>query len=382
MAGWMYLHEYQSKQYFARFGIQTPPGKIAETEQEAFNAAAEFGVPVVVNAQALDHQRVFRLASTPDQARAIAADILAMTISGVRVGTVLIEPAVAVSAEYFLGIYGDRGSSWLMIASPEGGRDIIEIEREHPQTLCRETIKPFLGVLEFQARNLASGLNLPREQWNAFTQIAQNLYRCAVACDAIRAEINPLSFTANGDLIALGGKLVIDDNALFRQTELASIRDVKAEPQSVVAARAAGISYVHLSGTIGCVVSGAGLGMATLDMLARHNAAGSSLLDLGGDIQRDKISAALRLILPEAQSVLFNIFADKTSCIEVARELLAAFSTIQAALPLVIRLAGRDAEAGRAALEAANLPLLSTAATTYEAVEAVSKGGGHVDFSG
>ncbi|MEO8396892.1 MAG: ATP-grasp domain-containing protein, partial [Chloroflexota bacterium] len=316
----MYLHEYQSKQYFARFGIQTPPGKTAETEQEAFAAASEFGVPVVVNAQALDNQRVFRLAQTPEQARLDATDILAMTLSGVRVGTVLIEPATRVAAEYFLGIYGDRGSSWLMIASSAGGHDISEIERAYPHTLSRETIKPFLGVLEFQARNLASGLNLPREHWNAFTQIAQNLYRCAVACDAVRAEINPLGLTSSGELLALGGKLVIDDNALFRQTELASIRDVKAEPPSAVEARAAGISYVHLSGSIGCVVSGAGLGMATLDMLARHNAAGSSLLDLGGDIQRDKISAALRLILPDARAVLFNIFADKTSCVEAARE--------------------------------------------------------------
>ena len=374
----MYLHEYQSKQYFARFGIQTPPGKIAETEQQAFDAAAEFGLPVVVNAQALDSQRVFRLAQTPEQARLVAADILAMTLSGVRVSTVLIEPAVTIVAEYFLGLYGDRGNSWLMIASNAGGHDIVEIERAHPQTLSRETITPFLGVLEFQARNLASSLNLPRELWNAFTQIAQNLYHCAVTCDAIRAEINPLALTPAGKLIALGGKLVIDDNALFRQAELASIRDVKAEHPSVVEARTARISYVHLSGTVGCIVSGAGLGMATLDMLARHNAPGSSFLDLGGDIQRDKIGAALRLILPDARAVLFNIFADKTSCIEVARELLAAISSIQPTLPLVIRLAGRDAEGGRAALNGANLPLLSTASTTYEAVEAVSKGVAHV----
>ena len=195
----MYLHEYQSKQYFARFGIQTPLGKTAATDQEAYDAAVEIGVPVVVNAQTLDSQRVFRLAQTPEQARRVAADILALTISGVRVGTVLIEPAIAVIAEYFLGLYGDRGSSWLLVASDEGGHDIIEIERDHPQTLSREFINPFLGVLEFQARNLASGLNLPREQWTTFTQIAQNLYRCAVACDAVRAEINPLGLTSTGE---------------------------------------------------------------------------------------------------------------------------------------------------------------------------------------
>ena len=195
-----------------------------------------------------------------------------MTISGVRVRTILIEPAADVTAEYFLGIYGDRGSSLLMLASTEGGSEISQIERDKPETIFRETINPFLGVLEFQARNLASGINLPREHWSAFTQIAQNLYRCCIACDAVRAEINPLALTRSGDLIALGGKLVIDDNALFRQPELAAIRDVKAEHESAVQARAAGISYVRLPGTIGCIVSGAGLGMATIDMLARRTA--------------------------------------------------------------------------------------------------------------
>ncbi len=378
----MYLHEYQSKQYFARFGIQTPHGKTAATEQEAYDISVEFGVPVVVNAQALDSKRVFRLAQTPEQARHFTAEILALTISGVRICTVLIEPATQVVAEYFLGLYGDRGSSWLLVASSEGGHDIIAIEHEYPQTLNRETINPFLGVFDFQARNLASGLNLPREHWTAFTQIAQNLYRCAVACDALRAEINPLGLTASGELIALGGKLVIDDNALFRQPELASIRDVKAEHPSTVIARAAGISYVHLRGTIGCIVSGAGLGMATLDLLARNDSAGSSFLDLGGDIQRDKISAALRLVLPDTRAILFNIFADKVSCLEVARELLAAFASMQPTLPLVIRLEGRDAEGGRAALNAANIPQLTTALTTREAVEAVSKGSAHVHSGG
>ena len=378
----MHLHEYQSKQYFARFGIRTPQGKIASTPQEAQTIAVEFGVPVVINAQALDHQRVFRLAPTPEDAQRLAGDILAMTLSGVRVGTVLVEPVASVSAEYFLGIYGDRGSSWIMVASPEGGDDIIQIERTRPQTLIRETINPFLGVLEFQARNLASGINLPREHWSAFTQMVQNLYRCAVACDAIRAEINPLAVTQNGELIALGGKLVIDDNALFRQQELAAIRDVKAEHESAVQARSAGISYVRLKGKIGCIVSGAGLGMATLDLLARHGADGSSFLDLGSDIQRDKISASLRLILPDVQAVLFNIFADKASCAEIAREFLAAFAEVQPAVPLVIRLAGRDTDGGRAVLEDANYPQLSTALTTRQAVEAVSKGIADVHFSG
>lgn len=351
----MYLHEYQSKQYLAKFGIPTPAGKIAATHDEAAGIAAEFGVPVIVNAQALASRRVFRLAKTPQEAEHIARDILAMTIEGVRVHTILIEPAADIIAQYFLGIYADRGSSLLMIASGAGGMDISEIERASAQTISRETINPFLGVLDFQARNLASGINLPRETWGAFTRIAQNLHRCCLACDAVRGEINPLGLTRTGELVALGGKLVIDDNALFRQPEIAASRDVEAETASAVAARSAGITYVRLNGTIGCVVSGAGLGMATMDALARYSREASGLIDLGSDLRRDKISAALRLITPTSDAVLFNIFTDKASCAEVAQEFVAASETMPA-VPIVIRLAGWDTEQGLNVLSQAQSP--------------------------
>ncbi len=371
----MYLHEYQSKQYFARYGIPTLQGKTADSQQDAFAVASEFGVPVVINAQALANQRVFRLANTPKEAEYIAQDILAMTLQGVRVHTLLIEPAAEVAAEYFLGLYADRGSSLLMFASTEGGSEISQIEHSHRDRLAREVVNPLLGVFEFQARNLANGINLPREHWNAFTRIAQNLYRCLVACDAVRAEINPLALTQGGELIALGGKLEIDDNALFRQPELAAIRDVKAENETLVQARAAGISYVRLSGSIGCIVSGAGLGMATIDLLARHTESASSLLDLGSEIQRAKISAALSLVLPDSRAVLFNIFADKSTCDSIATELVAALEEQPPAVPVVIRLAGQNAEEGHALLTAAHLTI---AESSTEAVQLIT-GSVHVD---
>ncbi|MEP7290401.1 MAG: ATP-grasp domain-containing protein [Chloroflexota bacterium] len=368
----MFLHEYQSKQYFERFGIPVLAGKTALSPSEAAVIAAEFGAPVVVNAQSLSSTRVFRLAQTPKDAEYAARDILAMTISGVRVRTVLVEPATETTAEYLLGIYGNRGSSLLLFASSEGGTDLSQIERTKPNTLFRELISPFLGVLDFQARNLASSLNLPRETWSAFTQIAMNLYRCAVASDAVRAEINPLGMTQEGKLIALGGRLVIDDNALFRQPEIAALRDIQAEHETTVQARTSGITYIHLSGRIGCILSGAGLGMATIDLLALHNAPASSFIDLGSDVRRDKISAALRLILPDAEAVLFNIFADRTPCDQIAEELIAALTETQPDVPLVIRLVGHEADRGEALLQAANLPNLSTASTTSDAVQLVA----------
>lgn len=353
----MYLHEYQSKQYFARYGIPTPPGRTATTEQAARDIAAEFGSAVVVNAQALAGPRVFRLATTPDEAEHIARDILAMTIAGVRVRTLLLEPAQDVALQMTLGIHADRGNTVVMLAALEG------------QATLRETINPLLGLHDFQARNLANGLNLPRENWSVFTQIARNLYHCFSGCDAVRAEINPLGLLADGRLLALGGKLVIDDNALYRQPEIAAIRDTKAEHETAVQARAAGINYVRLSGTVGCIVNGAGLGMAAMDLLTQYGLAASSFLDLGSDFQRDKIAAALRLILPEARSVLFSLFADKTNCETMAQELLAAVTAVQPAIPLVVRLAGCNHEAGQALLAASGQPGLVVAPSVRAGVE-------------
>jgi succinyl-CoA synthetase beta subunit len=237
--------------------------------------------------------------------------------------------------------------------------------------LTSETINPFLGVLEFQARNLASAINLPRDYWGAFVGVAQNLFRCFVACDAVRAEINPLGLMPGGELVALGGDIMIDDNALFRQPELVASRVSEAERDSAALTRVAGLTYVRLGGNVGCAVSGAGLGLATLDMLARNGCSASGFLDMGS-IHRDSISAALRLILPGAKVGLFNIFADRASCAELAHEFLAALADVPLTVPLVIRLAGRDADQGLQALDEANVAHLTVAADISEAVRLVA----------
>lgn len=367
----MYLHEYHSKRVLERFAIPTLPGRTATTAQEAGVIAAEFGVPVVVNAQSLSNIRVFRRAETPEEAETIAQEILNMALAGVRVRLLLIEPAVETITECFLGIFGNRGSNLIIFTSTEAGNDLNQIEREHPGALYRETIDPFLGVLEFQARNLANSINLPRESWNDFTRIAKNLYRCAMASDAVRAEINPLGLLSDGRLIALGARLVLDDNALFRQPELAAMRDILAEHESAVQARASDISYIRLNGKTGCIVSGAGLGMATIDMLEERGASASGFLDLGSDIHRDKVSAGLRLIMPNSETILFNIFGDKAPCLDIAQELLAAIIETQPTVPLVIRLAGHEAHAAENLLKQANLPNFATARSTTEAVQQI-----------
>lgn len=368
----MFLQEYQSKQYFERYNIPVPRWEIASSVQQATSIAADFGVPVVINAQSLSNRRVFRVAHTPQEAEHIARDILAMTIDGVRVRTLLIEPMIETEAEFFLGIYGNRSSDLLMLASSEGGSDIREIERMKPETLFRETINPFLGVHDFQARNLASGINLPREAWTDFTHIANNLYRCAIACDAVRIEINPLGYTKTGVLIALGGRLVIDDNALFRQAKLAALRDEQAEHETAVKARSSEITYIRLNGRIGCIVSGAGLGMATIDLLAKHNTPASSFLDLGSDITQDKIRAALQLVETDSDAVLFNIFADRAPCEQVAHELVAVLAETKPTFPFVVRLVGDEPERGAAVLNAAAIPNVTTASSTTDAVERIA----------
>lgn len=249
----MNLHEYQSKQRFGQFGIPVPMGKVATTPEAAFEIAQQLGGAVVVKSQVLVGGRGkaggIKLAKTPDEARELASRILGMAIKGHIVRQVLIDPAANIGTEIYLGVTNDRASGKpVMMASAEGGVEIEQVAHDNPDAILKEFISPSLGLRDYQARNLAMGINLPREHWAAFTKIAQALYKCYVASDATLAEINPLVITKEGQLIALDGKMAIDDNALFRQKELAEIRDIAAEPPVEVQARDAGLTYVKLDG--------------------------------------------------------------------------------------------------------------------------------------
>lgn len=373
------LHEYQSKFRFAEFGIPIPRGKTATTPQEVYEIARELGTAVVVKSQVLVGGRGkaggIKVAQTPDLAEQAADAILGMNIKGLTVRKVLVDPASNIASEIYLGITNDRASGKAVImASSEGGVEIEIVAKNNPDAIIREHIDPFLGLLDYQARNLASGINLPHEHWKAFSKIASNLYRCFLASDAVLAEINPLVITKENVLMALDGKMIIDDNALYRHNDLAEMRDTDAEPKEETQARAAGISYVKLNGQIGCMVNGAGLAMTTMDMTRLYGGeeiGPANFLDIGGGAQANKVAAALRIILadPNVKSVLFNIFGGITRCDEVARGILQALDEVKVTIPMVIRLVGTNAEEGRAIIDGANIPNLSSAATLTEAAK-------------
>jgi succinyl-CoA synthetase beta subunit len=373
------LHEYQSKARFAEFGIPTPKGKTATTPQEVYEIARELGGAVVVKSQVLVGGRGkaggIKVAQTPELAEQVANNILGMKIKGLTVRKVLVDPASNISKEIYLGIVNDRTTGRpVIMASSEGGVEIEQVAHENPDAIIREQINPFLGLLDYQARNLASGINLPHEHWKAFGKIAANLYKCYMASDAVLTEINPLVITKENQLVALDGKMVIDDNAPYRHADLEEMRDTDAEPREETEARAAGISYVKLNGQIGCMVNGAGLAMTTMDMTKLYGGESigpANFLDIGGGAQANKVAAALRIILadPNVKSVLFNIFGGITRCDEVARGILQALDEVKTQIPMVIRLAGTNADEGRAIIDAAHIPNLSSAATLTEAAK-------------
>ena len=372
----MNLHEYQSKARFAEYGIPVPRGKVAHSPQQAYEIAKELGVPVVVKAQVLTGGRGkaggVKLAETPEEAESYADAILGMDIRDHKVLKVLVDAASTIQKEIYLGVTNDRTAREpVIMASAEGGMDIEEVNRVAPEKIIREHIDPFLGLRDYQIRNLAYGIELPRELWKPFMKIAQALYRCYAESDATLAEINPLIIDGEGQLLAVDGKMSIDDNALFRHPDLAELRDTSAEPEAETHARAAGLSYIKLDGTIGCMVNGAGLAMTTMDMTKLYGGAPANFLDIGGGAKSETVAMALRIILsdPNVKAVLFNIFGGITRCDEVARGILAALDEVQVDLPLVVRLVGTNEEEGRALLDAANLPHIETVRTLAEAAQ-------------
>ncbi|MBX3062272.1 MAG: ADP-forming succinate--CoA ligase subunit beta [Anaerolineae bacterium] len=379
----MNLHEYQSKELFAKFNIPTTLGKVAYTPEEAYRAAKEIGGPVVVKAQVLTGGRGkaggVKLAQTPEEAEEKATAILGMKIKDLTVHKVLIVPAATIKQEIYLAVTNDRAARRpLFMASAAGGMDIEQVNRESPEKIIREHVDPFLGLKEYQARNLAAGIHLPHELWGQFIQMATALYQCFVANDATLAEINPLVIDDQNKLVALDGKVSIDDNALMRHADLAQLRDVQAEPAEETTARQAGLNFIKLDGNIGCMVNGAGLAMTTMDITkdiaAKYGIEGggpANFLDVGGGAKADKVATALRLILsdPKVKAILLNIFGGITRGDEVARGVIQAMNEVGINVPMVVRLAGTNAEEGRKIIEEANIPNLLSAATLVEAAE-------------
>jgi succinyl-CoA synthetase beta subunit len=374
----MKLQEHQSKRTFAQYGVPVPEGGVATTSQEAREIAERLGKPVVVKAQVLVGGRGkaggIKLAETPEEAEAVAAKILDMDLKGLPVRSVLVEGAADIASEIYLGMVIDRAAKRpVMMASSEGGIEIEEVARRAPEKIIKILVDPFLGLRDYQVREVAYGIGLGSDLIRGFLKVAGGLYAAFTQCDASLAEINPLVVTDDGVLLAVDAKMLLDDNALFRHPDLAGMRDVQEETPAEREARGYGISYVQLDGTIGCMVNGAGLAMATMDLTELYGGAPANFLDIGGGAKADKVAAALRLILSDenVQAVLFNIFGGITRCDEVARGILAALEEVDTDVPMVARLVGTNEEEGRAILaEAKMLTAVTLEEAAQKAVEA------------
>jgi succinyl-CoA synthetase beta subunit len=369
----MKLHEYQSKQLFARYGVPIPQGDVADSPEEVRQIASRLGGRVVVKAQVLVGGRGkaggIRVANDADEAEGLAEQILGMEIKGLPVDKVLVDEAADIQQEIYLGIVLDRAARRpVMMASSEGGVEIEEVARTTPDKIAKALIDPFLGLQDYQARNLAMSMGLGREHHRSFSKIARSLYDAYVSCDASLAEINPLVVTGGGQLLAVDGKMVLDDNALYRHSELAEMRDLSEEVPAERQARKHGISYVKLDGEIGCMVNGAGLAMATMDIIKLAGGSPANFLDIGGGAKADKVAVALHIILsdPNVKAVLFNIFGGITRCDEVAKGILEALKEVPTDVPMVARLVGTNEGEGRALLAQAEM---QTASTLFEAAD-------------
>ena len=376
----MKLHEYQSKQIFSKYGIQIPRGRVTATAAEARSIAEELGGRVVVKAQVLVGGRGkaggVQVARDPDEAERLAARILAMEIKGLPVRKVLVDEAAAIESEIYFSITNDRNARKpVMIASAAGGVEIEEVAAKSPEKIVKVHIDPLLGLREYQARDIAASIDLSRELWKDFSSLAAGLWRVYTDSDATIAEINPLVITADKRLLALDGKMLIDDNALYRHPELAEMRDIDAEAPSEAEARKYGLSYIKLDGNIGCMVNGAGLAMTSMDIVKLFGGEPANFLDIGGGAAADKVAAAMRIILtdPNVRVILLNIFGGITRCDEVAHGILTATSEIKSGAPMVVRLVGTNAEEGRKILANAKMMTAETLVDAAQKAVAAAK---------
>jgi len=353
----MKLHEFQSKAILARYGIAVPRGEVVGSPGEAAAAAERLGGRVAVKAQVLVGGRGkaggIRVAASPAEAAERAAAILQLQIHGLPVTRLLVEEAADIARELYLGMVVDRAAGRVAaMASAEGGVEIEEVARSHPERIATLHVDPFLGLREYQGRFLASFLSLPESLWPQFTRVAQGLYTALVETDASLAEINPLVVTGGGELLAVDAKINLDDNALYRHPDLEAQRNADEELAAEARARAAGLSYVALGGNIGCMVNGAGLAMATLDAIKAFGGMPANFLDIGGGARAERVATALGLILeePRVRAVLLNIFGGITRCDEVARGVAEALAHVRPDVPIVARLVGTNEAEGQAIL--------------------------------
>jgi succinyl-CoA synthetase beta subunit len=381
----MKIHEYQAKTILASHGVPVPEGRAASTVAEA-RAAAEAlgGSTVVVKAQIHAGGRGkgggVKLAQGPDEAERIASEILGMQLvtyqtgpGGQKVSRVLVEQGLELSRELYLGLVLDRATGQpVMMVSEEGGVQIEKVAAESPDRIIKVFIHPALGLQPFQARQLAFALGLTRAQVGQAVRVMLALYEAFLATDASLLEINPLVVTKAGDLLALDAKMNFDDNALYRHGDLAALRDLSEEEPLEIEASKYSLNYIKLDGTIGCMVNGAGLAMATMDIIKLAGGEPANFLDVGGGANAEQIKNAFRILMADTavKAVLINIFGGILRCDVLAEGLIAAVRDLDVRVPIVIRMEGTNVEAGRTMLAESGLNF-TTAASMGEAADQV-----------
>jgi succinyl-CoA synthetase beta subunit len=376
------IHEYQAKDIFRRHGIPVPPGEVAATPDEAQQIARQYGGTVVVKAQVHAGGRGkaggVKLAKTPAEAKTLASQILGMRIKELPVQRVLITPAADIASEAYVGIIVDRASKRaVFMVSPAGGIDIETVAATTPEKIMRLGVDPAFGLLPFEAMRLGFFLYSDVKKARAAARIMEQLYTAFIDAGASLAEINPLVTTPAGDVLALDAKIVIDDNELARRPDLEALRDESAEAPSEVAARNAGLTFVKLDGNVGCVVNGAGLAMATMDLVKYYGGEPANFLDIGGSSNPEKVVSALKIITadPSVKAILFNIFGGITRTDDVANGIVTATKANPLRVPIVIRLTGTNEEIAVGILEKNGFSAMTDMDTAVQKAVELATGG-------
>lgn len=382
----MKIHEYQAKDILKKYGIPVPDGGVAENSTQARQVADRLEGHIVVKAQIHSGGRGkgggIKVAANPEEAEELAAEIIGMKLVTAQTGPagrvvkkVLVEKVSDIAQELYLGIVLDRSTaSNVIMASAEGGVEIEEVAKNSPEKIIKVHVDQVSGFQPFYARKLGFQLGLNKEQVGAFVKIVTGLYRAYINCDCSLAEINPLVITTKSDMMALDAKMNFDDSALSRHAELAELRDLNEENPAEIEAKKFDLNYISLDGNIGCMVNGAGLAMATMDIIKLYGGEPANFLDVGGAATKDNVAAALKIILSDSKvkGILINIFGGIVKCDMIAEGIVGTAKEMSINVPLVVRLQGTNVEKGREILKASGLKIVSAEGLAEAAEKVVS----------
>ncbi len=378
----MNLQEYQSRELFKKFGIPVVDGSVASSVEEALKIAETLGYSVVVKAQVLTGGRGksggVKIANNEEELKEKVSKILSMEIKGLKVNKVLIAKAVQIKKEFYVGFTVDRSSKRnVLIVSSEGGVEIEEVAKNDPEKILKVSLDPLLGMFSYQAKNASMFLTPNKDVISKISTILEQLFRLYISIDANLVEINPLALLSDGSVVALDAKIVVDDNALFRHPEIETMRELTEEEKLEIEAKSKGFTYIKLNGSIGCLVNGAGLAMATMDLVKLLGGSPANFLDIGGSSNPEKVASAIEMILRDknVKAILINIFGGITRCDDVANGLLEAIKKVKVEIPIVVRLTGTNEDIAKKILE--NTPLIyvdSMVDGVSKVVELVNRG--------